>query len=104
MPEKIEIDIAGKYRVRVGYGVDGLALRRVLDVLERDGATSLTQQVVDRFVHEVTDTRLELELVGDVPSDGAVREAVQRRQLLLEAFPDSAAAQAIAAAADRLAQ
>jgi hypothetical protein len=31
----IEIDLAGKYRVRVGGGVDAQALRRVLDVLER---------------------------------------------------------------------
>jgi len=35
MAEKIEIDIAGKYRVRIGGIVDGQALRRVLDVLER---------------------------------------------------------------------
>lgn len=33
--EKIEIDIAGKYRVWVGNGFDRQALRRVLDVLER---------------------------------------------------------------------
>ena len=33
--EMIEIDLAGKYRVRVGSGVDTQALRRVLDVLER---------------------------------------------------------------------
>ena len=33
--ETIEIDLAGKYRVRVGSGFDGQALRRVLDVLER---------------------------------------------------------------------
>ena len=33
--EKIEIDLAGKYRVRVSSGVDAQALRRVLDVLER---------------------------------------------------------------------
>ena len=33
--EKIEIDVAGKYRVRVGSGFDRQALRRVLDVLER---------------------------------------------------------------------
>jgi transposase len=32
---KVEIDVAGKYRVRVGSGFDGQALRRVLDVLER---------------------------------------------------------------------
>ena len=31
----IEIDLTGRYRVRVGSGVDGDALRRVLDVLER---------------------------------------------------------------------
>ena len=33
--EKIEIDVSDKYRVRVGCGFDGRALRRVLDVLER---------------------------------------------------------------------
>ena len=33
--ETIEIDLAGKYRVRVRSGVDAQALRRVLDVLER---------------------------------------------------------------------
>ena len=33
--EKIEIDVAGKYRVHVGSGFDGQALRRVLAVLER---------------------------------------------------------------------
>ena len=31
----IEIDLAGKYRIRVGSGVDTQTLRRVLDVLER---------------------------------------------------------------------
>ena len=33
--EKIEIDVAGKYRVYVGSSFDGKALRRVLDVLEQ---------------------------------------------------------------------
>jgi transposase len=33
--ERIEIDLDGRYRVRVGSGVDTQALRRVLDVLER---------------------------------------------------------------------
>ena len=33
--DTIEIALAGKYRVRVGSNVDGKALRRVLDVLER---------------------------------------------------------------------
>jgi transposase len=31
----IEIDLTGKYRIRVNTGVDAQALRRVLDVLER---------------------------------------------------------------------
>jgi hypothetical protein len=35
MAERIEIDIAGKYRVYVGGGFDKQALQRVLDVLER---------------------------------------------------------------------
>ena len=33
--ETIEIELAGKYRVRVSSGVDEQVLRRVLDVLER---------------------------------------------------------------------
>jgi transposase len=33
--DTIEIELAGGYRVRVGSGVDGKALRRVLDLLER---------------------------------------------------------------------
>lgn len=33
--DTIEIVLTGGYRVRVGSGVDGNALRRVLDVLER---------------------------------------------------------------------
>jgi transposase len=33
--EKIEIDVAAKYRVRIGGSFDGRVLRRVLDVLER---------------------------------------------------------------------
>jgi transposase len=33
--DTIEIELSGKYRVRIGSGVDGKALRRVLDALER---------------------------------------------------------------------
>ena len=33
--DMIEIELADRYRVRVGSGVDGKALRRVLDLLER---------------------------------------------------------------------
>jgi len=34
IPETIEIDVSGKYRIRVGRRFDEPALRRVLDVLE----------------------------------------------------------------------
>jgi flagellar biosynthesis protein FlhG len=60
------------------------------------------QQVVDRFVNANLPQPVKLEHVGDVPQDTAVRETVQRRQLLLEALPGSAAAQALVAAAARL--
>jgi transposase len=33
--DRIEIELSGRYRVRVGHGFDEQALRRVLDVLER---------------------------------------------------------------------
>ena len=35
VPETIEIEVSGTYRVRVGSGFDGQALRRVLDMLGR---------------------------------------------------------------------
>jgi flagellar biosynthesis protein FlhG len=60
------------------------------------------QQVVDRFVSNGTDTPLELEMIGEVPTDAAVREAVQKRQLLIETIPGCAAAKAVGAIADRL--
>ncbi|MBC7938876.1 MAG: P-loop NTPase [Chitinophagaceae bacterium] len=60
------------------------------------------QQVVDRYVSPSLDSPVRLDLIGEVPSDPAVREAVQRRQLLLEAFPGTPAAAAIVAAAGRM--
>jgi flagellar biosynthesis protein FlhG len=60
------------------------------------------QQVVDRYVSNGTDTPLKLELLGEVPTDPSVREAVQRRLLLLDAIPGCAAAQAVNAIAEKL--
>lgn len=63
------------------------------------------QQVVDRFVTPTLPdpgVGIKLELVGEIPSDSSVREAVQKRQLMLEAMPGCAAAQGIGAMADRL--
>lgn len=64
------------------------------------------QQVVDRFVTPTMadpSVAFRLELVGEVPSDMAVREAVQKRQLLLEMFPGSEAAKGVGALAVRMA-
>jgi flagellar biosynthesis protein FlhG len=43
-----------------------------------------------------------LDLLGEVPSDPAVREAVLRRELLLERLPGTPAALGIAAVATRM--
>lgn len=64
------------------------------------------QQVVDKFVAPTLagpDPSLKLELLGEVPIDTSVREAVQKRQLLLEALPGCEAAKAIVAIAAKLA-
>ena len=45
-----------------------------------------------------------LDLIGAVPADKTVREAVQRRELLLEIYPGSPAALAVNAIATRLAR
>jgi flagellar biosynthesis protein FlhG len=63
------------------------------------------QLVVDRFVTPLLPPGTlapRLELVGEVPLDLAVREAVKRRQLLLELMPGCAATQGIEAIAARI--
>ena len=64
------------------------------------------QQVVDKFVAPQLagpDPSLKLELLGEVPIDPSVREAVQKRQLPLESLPGCEAAKAIVAVAAKLA-
>ncbi len=60
------------------------------------------QQVVDRYVNPGLDSPVRLELLGEVPSDNAVRESVQRRQLMLEALPGTPASIALVAVATRM--
>jgi flagellar biosynthesis protein FlhG len=63
------------------------------------------QQVVDRYVTPAMKdptVPLKLELLGEIPSDPAVREAVGKRRLLLEMVPGCAAARAIGSVADKL--
>jgi len=81
-------------------------LRLVVNQVARSGdgraIAAQLQQVVDRFVTPAVGAPVQLSLLGDVPSDTAVREAVQRRQLLVEAMPGAAAAQAFGPLAQRL--
>ncbi|MFN6997103.1 MAG: MinD/ParA family protein, partial [Aquincola tertiaricarbonis] len=70
---------------------------------EGRGICKQLQLVVDRYVSPGLDAALQLEFMGEVPSDASVRDAVLRRELLLEAFPGSAAAQAIVALAAKMA-
>jgi flagellar biosynthesis protein FlhG len=58
------------------------------------------QQVIDKFV---TTGPVALDLVGEIPMDASVREAVQKRQLLLESLPGCEAAKAMMAMAAKLA-
>jgi len=60
------------------------------------------QQVVERFVQSPNGTTPKLSFLGDIPLDSSVREAVQKRQLLLELHPGSAAAQGVVQVATRL--
>jgi len=60
------------------------------------------QQVVDRYVSPTVDVPVKLEFVGEIPMDNAVRDAVRRRQLMVECLPGAPDSQAVIAAATRL--
>ncbi len=84
-------------------------MRLVVNQVSRPGEARTIrgqlQQVVDRYVTPTMadpDVPLKLELLGEIPADPAVREAVQKRQLLLEMLPGCAAAKAIGEVADKL--
>ena len=67
---------------------------------------SQLQLVVDRFVVPLLPEggiAPVLDLLGDVPLDPSVREAVQKRRLLLELMPGSVASQSVEAIAARVA-
>jgi flagellar biosynthesis protein FlhG len=60
------------------------------------------QQVVDRFFNPTLDSPVRLEFIGEVPADPAVRDAVLKRELMLQAQPGSAASMAVVELASRL--
>lgn len=67
----------------------------------RHVATQL-QAVIHRFVQLPGGGSINLQPLGDIPLDTAVRQAVQKRQLLMLACPGSEAARAIGEIATRL--
>jgi len=62
--------------------------------------TNQLQQVLDRFV--VTDHPIRLVHMGDIPVDPEVRQAIMRRQLLMQATPGCPAGVAISQLARKL--
>lgn len=60
------------------------------------------QQVVDRYVSPMLDSPVRLDLLGEVLSDPAVREAVLKRELLLDTMPGSTAAIGIVGVATKM--
>lgn len=60
------------------------------------------QQVLDRYVSPKLDSAVSLELMGEIPSDAAVRESVIQRQLMLEHLPGTPASLGIVAIATRM--
>ena len=64
--------------------------------------TTQLQQVVDRFVATEPGRPIRLIHVGDIPADPMVRQAVMRRQLLMQSTPGCPAGLAISQLAIRL--
>lgn len=64
--------------------------------------TSQLQQVLDRFVVAKPGEKVRLVHMGDIPADPSVRQAVMKRQLLLQTLPGCPAALAIAQLAAKL--
>ena len=79
-----------------------LAVNQVSRKGEGRAVQQQLQTVVDRFVRTGDGAAVKLDLLGEVPSDTAVREAVQKRKLLLDVQPGCPAALAMLALAERL--
>ena len=60
------------------------------------------QQVIDRYVNPTLDRPVRLDLLGDVPADPSVRDAIVKRELLIEWQPGAPASVAMRALASRL--
>jgi flagellar biosynthesis protein FlhG len=84
-----------------------IVVNQVSSVGEGRTIRNQLQLVVDRFVTPRlgggAGAAVALELQGEIPTDPAVREAVQRRTLLLDRLPGSRAALAVVDIAARMA-
>ena len=60
------------------------------------------QQVLDRFVPSEPGRPVKLVHMGDIPADPAVRQAIMRRQLLMQSTPSCPAAMAVSQLALKL--
>jgi len=81
-------------------------VRVIINQAARPGSgqaiTNQLQQVLDRFVVTEPGRPIRLIHMGDIPLDPEVRQAVMRRQLLMQATPDCPAGQAISQLAIKL--
>lgn len=81
-------------------------IRMVINQTARMGdgraITSQLQQVLDRFVVGKSDEKIRLVHLGDIPGDMSVRQAVMRRQLLIQSTPGCPAALAISQLAGKI--
>ena len=91
---------------QVGRLGEGRAIRGQLQLVVDRFVTPMLAQADDEVgaaVKPALKSALKLELLGEVPLDPAVREAVQKRRLLLQLLPGCPAARAVEAIAARLA-
>jgi flagellar biosynthesis protein FlhG len=81
-------------------------IRMVINQTARMGdgraITTQLQQVLDRFVVAKPGEKVRLVHMGDIPADPAVRQAVMRRQLLIQSTPGCPAALAISQLAGKI--
>jgi len=81
-------------------------VRMIVNQTSRPGSgqaiTNQLQQVLDRFVVTEPDRPIRLIHMGDIPVDPEVRQAIMRRQLLMQATPGCSAGVAISQLARKL--
>ncbi|MHB1401067.1 MAG: MinD/ParA family protein [Thiobacillus sp.] len=81
-------------------------VRMIVNQTSRPGSgqaiTNQLQQVLDRFVVTEPDRPIRLIHMGDIPVDPEVRQAIMRRQLLMQATPGCPAGVAISQLARKL--